>query len=92
LESEGAATKHVLGAVPTRFRYHLICTTGDRNYLTGDTLDLNQLDNLPAIYWTNTLFVTDKDGWDAISLPHASTGAHGALDPNDWNLVVRAWR
>jgi hypothetical protein len=92
LEAAGVADYHVLGAVPTRFSYHLICTTGDLNYIAGNVVDLNQADNLPPVYWTPTLLITDKDGWDALTLPHASTGAHGAIDPNDWSLIVRAWR
>jgi hypothetical protein len=92
LLASGAIETHGLGAVPARFTYTLICTNSDLSYTVDDILNLSQAPEVPTLYFNATLFVADKENWDAVEIQHANNGTRSPIDPDDWSLIVRAWR
>ena len=86
------STPHNLGAVPSRWRVSLWCTSTDAGYPIHAIIEQAGMSIAPIIYWTSTTLVMPEDIVDTWTVPHNDTGVQTTIDTAKWSIRVQAWR
>ena len=83
---------HNLGAIPTRWKIELKCTSTELGFATGDIIEATSSWPSPLVRVTATNFDAAYKVFDLIQVVHQTSAAATLIDQTKWSYRIMAWR